>query len=405
MTKADTTAKRKRTNWSKGDNLKLLTECINELDVFREREHKKVCIKSFYRERVQHKGIPPGTFYYYGRMDVSKRRKLGAQVGPKVNDNVLDQELLECYALDDDDDDDDSEPRHAHCHMRFDDDNHEDFVVHHEEEQQLQQQQQIDMACVRLARETMSNWYNFLQSSSVASQQVQLQQQQLVDAANEQQCYRHIADSLCRADIPRTAAERKARREFWERALPRACNVAMAGDDFLKVEQDLLHRCNETYGSAQVEYLGPLLNGDGTIDDTQTDERRLSLKADLRLFELVRARHETAMMHSDSALIAATDYLLSQHDQDRQTMGMDPSGLRWRLQESNHLMQKKLTKRRKAGGSGARDHEANDIENQTDVSNGITNDLSLPPEIHAALFRRIRAQMRTEENSLNPSIK
>ena len=122
ITKAE--AKRKRNNWSKGEKLKLLKECVNELDVLRKQELKNVCIKSFYRERVQHKGIPPGTFYYYARKDVSKRRKLGSQVGPKVNDNTLNQELLELYALDDDDDDD-PEPRHPHCHMRLDDDYHE----------------------------------------------------------------------------------------------------------------------------------------------------------------------------------------------------------------------------------------------------------------------------------------
>ena len=411
MTEAEE-AKTKRNNWSKGDNLKLLTECVNELDALREQELKNVCIKSFYRERVQHKGIPPGTFYYYARKDVSKRRKLGCQVGPKVSDNMLNQELLEWYALDDDDDDDDDdpEPRHPHCHMMvFDDDDHEQFVAHHEEEQQLQQQQQIVMARARLERETMSNWYSFLRSTSVAMEQVQLQRQQMVEVARGQQRYRHIADALSRADIPRTEAERKSRQEFWERSLPRVCSVAMAGDEFLKVEQGLLHRCNKTYGSAQVEYQGPLLNDDGTIDDSQTEERRLGLNAELRLFELVKARHDTAMMNSNSALMAATDYLLSRHDLDRQSMGMDPSGLRWRLRESNHLMEKKKLKRRKAGGNsaGARDGEMNDANQQTDMANGNRtandNDLSLPPEIHTALFRHVRAQMSLEEVSLNTS--
>jgi hypothetical protein len=183
-------------------------------------------------------------------------------------------------------------------------------------------------------------------------------------------------------------------RQFWRMQLPEICRLIGYRNDsaFLKEEIDLMDRCFDTFGSAEVFYREPRF----TDEDEDNAKRRARLERKIQEFQMVQTRHCMATTHSAADIqptLVAIDYLIGKLDDTLKRRGVPPSGLRWRLREFQyrHRTDADLEVERAA-------KEAWNAALERTRTEGAVADIA--PETHAAGWAITREELRADEEAM-----
>ena len=162
----------------------------------------------------------------------------------------------------------------------------------------------------------------------------------------------------------RTPAQKQYEKEQIIMLLPRVCLCMGADENFLRTELDFVERCFRSYGANEQPYHGPGMN-DTPLGKT-TKNRRNKMTKGLGIFELTQTRRALSMLVAGAGrreILVAIDYLLRKYDQGLVTQGLQPSGLRSKVHETNHFLLKDLkNKKRKKSQIESEDWETKDSE-------------------------------------------
>jgi len=205
--------------------------------------------------------------------------------------------------------------------------------------------------------------------------------------------YQRMACNLRRG--PRTAIDKK-RYELRCKQMIKQFGKLHSDGSFLDNELDLLSRCNDTFGLAEVDYIVPQVNEIGEVDTAETTQRRLEMGRKLKEFELVQTRHAMSMMSGGAGrptLLVALDHLLKKYDDELQWNCLEPSNLREHLRLANYERENEL--RMIERWNCKRRRKVNEELNVARIE-----DLDIPTEEHNRLCRHMRSEICAEESIL-----
>lgn len=348
-----TEANASRRNWSKWPHSVALKKTIDAWDKYhgRDEEEDPLTITQYWKKMVNSKvgdereetHVPWSTFYKYGRVDdKSKRLKQGIQVGPPVpkpgKDGVL-------FSL---------PPEEGPLEMMGDD--REEEATKKRVAETMAQKTGEKRQKTEAEEKTQSmmegyySWLWLLKSDNWAGQDLDLEEKkerlQRQDLSREEEAYRRM-----RLDYNRACHCEEFGRKYWGEHLQRVCLAVDKTDAFYREELSLFNRCNNTFGSASVAYIGPCLidESDEIEGSVHTGLRRGEVERALETFKLVEARKPLTLLHKNHGmpcLMVAADYILKKIEAVYKSRGLDPPPLRAMLRDEHYKKYKQHGKRR-----------------------------------------------------------
>lgn len=351
--------KKRRINYSISPHLELMTWAVHTFDACRNDKRATIVppsLKEFWIKYLMMKGISLSSFRKYACVDVSKRRILGSQVGPSPPEEkrrLLDERRARAIA---------NQERSAMI-------NHYDWINNHHE------------------------------TTPVAWQQVDHQRQ----VSREQESYQRMRIHYNESP-PKTAKEKWRMRQCLEEKLPWMCSMIGGDGDFLSVELDLMKRCHDTFGSAEVPYCPPDLDGErGEKGKAKTDRRRNEMNRGIERFQLVQTRHTLALLHGGTSrpkLLATLDLLLKFYDEDLMSRNLEPTDLRQRLREHEEKARRRMGK---PFFSAKRLRAMGLYPDGTTVPKAVPGlvNLNIPDDDYTVLVRQTREEIAKVERSMN----
>ena len=369
-------AKKTRINWAKNPHFGVLVTAVCDYN-----SHCRFCqangvkplsISKFWRNNIKGNGpihLPLRTLSgYIKKKNASTRRRLGSQVGPK------------------------SEASRRR--------------MQYGQEQQRKRQLEIDNIINQLLGNHLPSPPPMnaagvpLQLPTIEPQpEVEERQHQQEDngggVSRLNQQYKQM--SIDFKNLPRRSpAEKREWQYQMATKLPRLCDIVGGDKDFLDKEIELLRQCGSTFGSAEVFYVAPQRNEIGQAGGIRTMNRRAKLERKIDHFQRIQTR-QTLVLRSGvgrPALMVAADYLLKRFDQDLVGNGLQPSDLRQRLREYNHLRSEELKKMNNDQDVSSEDasYDSNDL--------GV-KELDISVEESALLRREILDEMVLEDDDVS----
>ena len=238
------------------------------------------------RKFAESRNINPHTFQHYTCSDKSKRRKLGTKIGkpPNKTQSQVDEEAL-----------------------------------------------------LMKDKDVFGNYYRNLHQFGMSIELIKLQEQKEINSQLRQKmAYQRILSEFQTA--PKSMEQKNIEQKYWDKELPRVCDMIGADKCFLCEEKTLLRRCHKTFGSAAVKYVGPGLNEWSQSGKVNTLKRRRWAETQIQYFKSVQARHALTVTSGvgSPTLLVAIDHLLQKYDQKRISQGLEASDLRHQLREENY---------------------------------------------------------------------
>ena len=181
--------------------------------------------------------------------------------------------------------------------------------------------------------------------------------------------------------------------KYWTEHLPLYCEILEKDATFLEKEINLLLSCHKTFGSHQVQYIGPGEDEKGEDDGRDiTKGRRDQIEKKLNLFRLIQTRHALSVKKSRVSipcLSVAIDVFLEKFEDGVEARGLARPNLRAQFRETNYSCSQEL-KRKK--------HDVDMVKEEPDAYDKIL-DLGIPEEPKCELMRKMKSIIEDEHRA------